>query len=58
MNFFIFYYYYFFLACWVSVYAGARTPELKVTGKIGYHLGQQARWLLNLRCCVHEKEGV
>ena len=34
--------------CWVSVYAGTRTPELKVTGKTGYHLGQQTRFSISL----------
>ena len=34
----------FFFFCWVSVYAGARTPEVKVTSMTRYHLGQQARW--------------
>ena len=33
-----------FFFCWVSVYAGARTPEVKVTSMTRYHLGQQARW--------------
>ena len=32
--------------CWVSVYVGARTSEVKVTGMTRYHLGQQARWFL------------
>ena len=32
--------------CWVSVYAGARTLEVKVTSMTRYHLGQQARWFL------------
>ena len=35
---------FFFFFCWVSVYAGARTPEVKVTSMTRYHLGQQARW--------------
>ena len=36
----------------VSVYVGARTPELKVTGKTGYHLGQQARWSSNVALII------
>ena len=32
--------------CWVSVYVGARTSEVKVTSMTRYHLGQQARWFL------------
>ena len=39
--------FFFFFFGWVSVYAGARTHELKVTRMTRYHLGQQARWLLN-----------
>ena len=34
--------FFFFFFGWAIVYAGARTPELKVTKETGYHLGQQA----------------
>ena len=34
--------FFFFFFGWVIVYAGTRTPELKVTKETGYHLGQQA----------------
>ena len=42
---FFFFLIFFFYIYWVIVYAGARTPQLTVTGITKYHLGQQARCL-------------